>query len=597
MKKNKSLIIITVVIVLTAIGAGLARLASSDSKGMDVNIATFTVKRGPLTISIIESGTIQAREQEIIKSEVEGRTTILSLVDEGINVKKGDLLIELDSSGLIDYKIDQEISVQNAEASFIRARENLAVAENQAKSDVDRAELDYEFAKQDLTKYNEGEYPNQLKESESRITLAQERVQRAEEKLEWSKKLYEEKYLSQTELQADELAANKEKLDLELAISNLDLLKNFTNKRQIAELKSDVSQAKMALERTIRKAKADVIQAEANLRATKSEYKRQQDKLQKLEEQIVKTKIYAPSDGQVIYATSAQGHRWRGNDEPLDEGRDVREREELIYLPTTSSVNAEVNIHESSMDKVSLDMPAMVTVDALPGKVFTGYVARIAPLPDPTSVWLNPDLKVYNTDIFLDNNDETLRTGMSCKAEIIIKQYDNAVYVPVQAVLRVKGSPTVYVVKGKTHEPRKVRMGLDNNRMVHITSGLEKGEVVMLAPPLAEGTIENLREPAKTPEAARDTEAMTRPERPDGNRPRRGAQEGERRGSQQGEKRRGRRQGMGDQQNMSPEQMQKMRERLKKMTPEEKQKAIEGFKKKASSETKKATKSSGTSNE
>ncbi len=234
MKKDKSLIIIAVVIVLTVIGAGLARLASSDSKGMDVNIATFTVKRGPLTISIIESGTIKAREQEIIKSEVEGRTTILSLVDEGVHVKKGDLLIELDSSDLLDRQIDQEIRVQNAEASFIRARENLAVAENQAKSDVDRAELDFEFAKQDLKKYNEGEYPNQLKESESRITLAQERVQRAEETLKWSKTLYEENYLSQTELEADKLAANKEKLDLELAISNLDLLKNFTNKRQIA---------------------------------------------------------------------------------------------------------------------------------------------------------------------------------------------------------------------------------------------------------------------------------------------------------------------------------------------------------------------------
>jgi len=597
MKKNKSLIIITVVIVLTVIGAGLGRLASSDSEGTDINIATFTVKRGPLTISVIESGTIKAREQEIIKSEVEGRTTILSLVDEGTHVQKGDLLIELDSSNLLDSQIDQEIRVQNAEASFIRARENMAVAENQAKSDVDRAELDYEFAKQDLEKYIEGEYPNDLKRAESNIQLAQEELARSEETLKWSERLFKENFISQSELQTDQLAANRDKIDLEIAQNNLELLKNYTYKRDLAEYESDVSQAEMALERTTRKAKSDVVQAEVDLRAKESEHKRQLSKLEKLEEQIVKTKIYAPSDGQVIYATSAQGHRWRGNDEPLDEGRDVREREELIYLPTTSSVNAEVNIHESSMEKVSLKMPATVTVDALPGKVFTGHVAKIAPLPDPTSVWLNPDLKVYNTDIFLDHNDETLRTGMSCKAEIIIEQYDNAVYVPVQAVLRVKGSPTVYVVKGKTHEPRKVQMGLDNNRMVHITSGLDEGEVVMLAPPLAEGSVEDQREPAKTPEAARDTEAMIRPERPDGNRPRRDAQEGERRGSQQGERSRGRRQGMGDQQNMSPEQRQKMKERFEKMTPEERQKAMERFRKRSSGETNKQGQEAETSNE
>jgi len=275
MKKNKSLIIITVVIVLTVIGAGLGRLASSDSEGTDINIATFTVKRGPLTISVIESGTIKAREQEIIKSEVEGRTTILSLVDEGIHVKKGDLLIELDSSDLLDRQIDQEIRVQNAEASFIRARENMAVAENQAKSDVDRAELDYEFAKQDLEKYIEGEYPNDLKRAESNIQLAQEELARSEETLKWSERLFKENFISQSELQTDQLAANRDKIDLEIAQNNLELLKNYTYKRDLAEYESDVSQAEMALERTTRKAKSDVVQAEVDLRAKESEHKRQ----------------------------------------------------------------------------------------------------------------------------------------------------------------------------------------------------------------------------------------------------------------------------------------------------------------------------------
>ena len=589
MKKNKTIIIIASIILLALIGAGLARLASNDSEGTDVDIATFTVKRGPLTISIIESGTIKAREQEIIKSEVEGRTTILSLVDEGVHVKKGDLLIELDSSDLLDRKIDQEIRVQNAEASFIRARENLVVAENQAKSDVDRAELDYEFAKQDLEKYIEGEYPNELKRAQSQIQLAQEELARSQETLKWSERLFEENFISQSELQTDQLAANRDKIDLEIAQNNLELLKNYTYKRNVAEYESDVSQAEMALERTIRKAKSDVVQAEVDLRAKESEHKRQLSKLKKIEEQIAKTKIYAPSDGQVIYATSAKGHRWRGNEEPLDEGRDVREREELIYLPTTSLVNAEVNIHESSMEKLSLDMPATVTVDALPGKVFTGHVAKIAPLPDPVSVWLNPDLKVYNTDIFLDNNDETLRTGMSCKAEIIIEQYDNAIYVPIQAVLRVKSSPTVYVVKGKTHEPRKVQMGLDNNRMVHITSGLKEGEVVLLAPPLAEGSVEDERKAVKPLQTIDETKPMTRPERPDGTRPQRQGQ--------QREKGRQRRQGPSGMQNMSPEQMQKMRERFEKMPPEERQKAIEEFRKRSSGETNKQGHEAGTSNE
>jgi len=99
-------------------------------------------------------------------------------------------------------------------------------------------------------------------------------------------------------------------------------------------------------------------------------------------------------------------------------------------------------------------------------------------------------LKVYNTDIYLDNNSSALRTGMSCKAEIIIEQHEEATYIPIQAVLRVGGKPTVYVVKGNDLEPRTVEIGLDNNRMVRIMSGLEPGEVVSLTPPLAEASVE-----------------------------------------------------------------------------------------------------------
>ncbi|MBW1911988.1 MAG: HlyD family secretion protein, partial [Deltaproteobacteria bacterium] len=461
-----------------------------------INTPTFTVKEGPLRISVTESGAIQAREQIILKSEVEGKTSIISLVDEGTKVKKGDLLIELDSSSLLDQKIDQQIRVQNADAAFVSARENLAVVKNQVQSDMDKAKLTFDFAKQDLEKYLQGEYPNQLKEEESQITLAEEEVVRAQDNLEWSRKLYEERYISQTELRADELSAKKKILDLEMAQNDLNLLKNFTHKRRLAQLESDVSQAGMALERTIRKASADVVQAEANLKAKESEFERQKDKLAKVEKQIIKTKIYAPADGMVIYATSAQqgGHR-RQTVEPLDEGTQVRERQDLIHLPTTSGSNAEIGIYEASLDKVSIGLPVEVTVDALPGERFLGRVASIAPLPDAQSAFMNPDLKIYDTIVYLDDtgNIDLLRTGMNCNAEIVVEQHKKAVYIPVQAVIRVGGDTTVYMVNGNKLEPRKVKIGLDNDRMVRIIEGLKPGEMVSLAPPLTFGTVEEPR--------------------------------------------------------------------------------------------------------
>ena len=105
---------------------------------------------------------------------------------------------------------------------------------------------------------------------------------------------------------------------------------------------------------------------------------------------------------------------------------------------------------------------------------------------------MTPDLKVYNSDIYLEGEYPGLRTGMSCKVEIIVAQFEEAVYIPVQAVIRVAGQPTVYVVKeDRSIEERVVEIGLDNNRMVRIISGLSEGEVVWLTPPLKSASVES----------------------------------------------------------------------------------------------------------
>ena len=97
---------------------------------------------------------------------------------------------------------------------------------------------------------------------------------------------------------------------------------------------------------------------------------------------------------------------------------------------------------------------------------------------------MNPDLKVYTTEIFIDQNDPAIRTGMGCQVEIVIEHHDRALYVPVQAVLKVAGKSTIYVKRGSEFLPRTVESVLDNNRMIHFIEVVEPGDVVLLTPPL-----------------------------------------------------------------------------------------------------------------
>jgi HlyD family secretion protein len=476
------LVLLAAVLVVLVVGRVVwARLSNDDQVGNAQ--ATFEVNKGPLIISVSTTGTVKARELEIIKNELEGQTTIIWLIEEGKRVEEGELLVELDASRLQDELVDQEIRVQNAEASWISATEQLEVDKNQAKSDVAKAELADRFAKEDLQNYLDGEFPTKLKEADAKVTLSMSENSRAEDRVLWSRILAEKDFISETELEADEQAARKAKLDKELAEASKDLLQRFTYERQLAQLESDVSQAEMALERAQRKASADVIQSEAGLRAKDSEFKRQQDKLTKLNDQITKAKIVAPTAGLVVYATTGRGS-WRGNQEPLDEGKSVREREELIHLPTAEDFVASVDVHEASLSKIRPGLPVRITVEAMPGKTYYGHVTTIAPLPDAQSVWLNPDLKVYSTEVVIEGDSEGLRTGMSCNAEIVVETHEAATYVPVHAVVRMNGEPTVFVVEGGKTRARAVEIGLDNNRMVQVISGLEPGERVSLVPPL-----------------------------------------------------------------------------------------------------------------
>lgn len=462
----------------------LVAVVTRSEGSVDQSRPIFEAQRGPLTISVGVSGTIKALDQEIIKNEVEGQTTILYIIPEGTRVKEGDLLVELDASGLQDQLVAQEIKTQNAEAAYINARETLDVVRNQSQSDVNIAELEFRFANEDLVKFKEGDFPLQAKEAEAKVTLAKGDLRRAQDKVEGSRKLAERKFITPMELEADEQAAVKAQLDVEMAEEQMKLLRDFEYRRQLAQLESDAEQARLALERVKKKANADIVQAEAGLKAKELEYEREKSMLEKYKQQILKTKRYAPREGLVVYATTGQGG-YRGNAEPLQEGQNVRERQELIYLPRTNSYKAEAKVHESSLAKVAPGLPVTITVDAIPGRTFQGRVEFISPLPDAQSVWMNPDLKVYNTDIILEGDTEGLRTGMSCRGEILVKNLDDAIYVPVQAVVRESGEPTVYVVEGQKVNRRKVALGLDNNRMVQITEGLKQGETVLLAPPLA----------------------------------------------------------------------------------------------------------------
>lgn len=492
------------VLVIAIFSFAAFRFFSNHSSSSSNEFPLFTVEKSHLDINVTSTGTIQSRHSEVVRSQARGRLTATWVIDEGRVVTNGQLLVSLDSSDIEKDCASQEITVANAEASLIQAKEQLAIAEIDKESKLSSAELSLHLARLSLEKYEQGEYPQQLQDAESRIAVAQEELERANETLGWTRKLAAEGFVTRSDLQADELSLRQRKISLDAAITSMNVLTNYTAREQHAKLNSDVSQAERALDRAQRETRSNIVQAQTTVTAREQEFERQKDRLQLLKDQIVACKITAPTNGLVIYASTMQASRRRWGGEPLAAGSQIHQNQDLMFIPIDGKMIAQFTIPESELSKIKKDIPATITVDALPDFSIGGTLSKIGLLPDGANAWLNPDMNVYNCEVSINmcstTNSSLLRAGMSCNISMSVASYDDIIAVPMQCVLRVGNEPCVFLLNGETPIPRPVKIGYDNGRLVHITDGLAPGEKIMLTPPLASATKSNENQPTPAPQ-------------------------------------------------------------------------------------------------
>jgi HlyD family secretion protein len=127
----------------------------------ETEAASFTVRRGPLNITVMEGGSVRAVESQEAKCEVRvgyQGIKILKLVEEGYEVSDDDIrtnkvLVELDASDLQKQIVQQDIQYETAAATLIDAQQNYEIQWNQNLSDIKAAEQKVLFARMDFDKF------------------------------------------------------------------------------------------------------------------------------------------------------------------------------------------------------------------------------------------------------------------------------------------------------------------------------------------------------------------------------------------------------------------------------------------------------------
>jgi len=447
---------------LTLSGLGAGVLAWIDSASRRRPEATSVlprrlVSRVDLSTKLTASGRVESAHKTVIQCELErlevsnegrgmsagGASTVLEVVPEGTTVKKGDLLCRLDSS---DYE------------ELVRTQ---TMKTEQSRAALDQATLNFQVAELAVEEYRDGLVKQNTESLEGQIALGQAQLERATNRLLWTEKMIAKGYAPRSQKANDERSLAKIRQSLMETRWDLSNLLEFGLPKMMKELLSEVE-----------KRRYEVI-------ANTQRVTRLRERLEHYRKMVERCIIRAPHDGFVIYSVSP----WRQSAPRLEPGVQVRQQQDLFYLPDLGQMEVVTYLHESVASRVHAGLPALVKVEGLENRELPGKVVSLGPLPVTSPSWtISEEVKYITAIVRLDSVPKGLLPGMSAEVEIEVDRSPDVLAIPAESVAFERGHDICYVAGTDGLERRQITLGRSNTDLLEVTRGLAEGESVIMNP-------------------------------------------------------------------------------------------------------------------
>lgn len=464
-----------------------------------------------LDLTVVERGALESADNRDVVCKVKARnqnstvcSTLKWVIDDGSHVKQGEKLVDLDDSGLQEQLKTQKITLDQARSAAIQAEENHKIVISQNLSEIETAKVNIELAKLNLEKFIEGDYLQQQKDIRGRIITTESDVEMWRDRVAWSERMVKKGYLSASQALSDRLKMEAADINLKRAQEELRVLEQYTKKLTETDLHNKLEEAKRALDRTEKQAKAKEVQADTDRLAKKSIAEQEQTRYEEIQDEIKKCVIFAPQDGMVVYFVPEQTRFGGGSQQAIvAQGEPVREGQKLMRIPNLNKMQVNTRVHEAMVSRVRSDQPAQVRVDAFPDRTLRAHVESVATVAAQQD-FLSADVKVYQTIVAIDDAVEGLKPGMSAEVTITVGHpLESVLTLPLQAVVgsvELGKQRKCFVMTPDGPVERDIVVGVSNERLVEIRSGVQEGEQVILNPKALVGDKMKTRTSGATPE-------------------------------------------------------------------------------------------------
>ena len=272
----------------------------------------------------------------------------------------------------------------------------------------------------------------------------------------------------------------------------------------ISQVEFDQSlSALQGLVANMRSAEATLESAKKNVEGASYSVQSAEATLREMRTSLSRTIIKSPTNGIVSSLSVEQGERVVGTIQMAGT--------EMMRIANLSAMEVQVDVSENDILRVSLNDKVDIEVDAYLDRKFSGYVTEIANSASNIGgaaslntdqvtnfvVKVRVDSKSYK-DLLGPNKRYPFRPGMSASVDIRTETMDNVLAIPIQAVtVREKEDDkdnkkkkaaddeleeVVFVMEADTVRMVNVTTGIQDDEYILVTSGLEKGEVIITGP-------------------------------------------------------------------------------------------------------------------
>ncbi len=224
-------------------------------------------------------------------------------------------------------------------------------------------------------------------------------------------------------------------------------------------------------------------QSEANLRKLENDFKRQEELIgRKLISQDVFDRSRYDLDTQrasyeiakleLSYAEIRAPIGGVVSKRMVKVGNLIQLNQPLFKIDDFDPLEAMINVPEREMRLIQANQPVQMLVDALPGAVFTGSVARVSPVVDAST-------GTFRVVAQFKDDSGQLRSGMFGRVRVVYDQRADALVVPRSALVGDDKDASVFVVEADVAKRRKVKLGYADGGQVEVVDGIAEGEQVV----------------------------------------------------------------------------------------------------------------------